>query len=284
VKRSRSNLQTPQHKTTRQPNTKHKPTFDLQRLREGIRPFRLHYFPRLRSTNDHAAAMRADGRLYAPAAVLTANQTAGRGRGQNRWFSNAGVLTVTFVMAIEEHLQPHQLPLVAGLAVRSAAEALLRVTPAGPHLPPVQLKWPNDVVCDGRKIAGLLCERVRKCDLIGVGLNVNLDPADAPAPLADQLSSLAAIAGADMDMTDVLIALAGAIRRTASRRNQTTFAEFLQDYDRHHVLLGRRVTVAVSHDQPAIVGRCEGLDHAGRLLVRDRQTLHRIISGHVTQW
>ena len=82
--------------------------FDLSRLRTQIKPFRLHWFPRLRSTNDHAAALRKRGELFAPAMVLTGCQLAGRGRGSHTWWSGPGCLTVTFVIPIEEHLAPHQ--------------------------------------------------------------------------------------------------------------------------------------------------------------------------------
>src|SRR5947207_10623919 len=62
-------------------------SFDLSRLRREIKPFKLHWFPRLRSTNDHAAALRERGELYAPAVVVSGHQMAGRGRGGNsRWW------------------------------------------------------------------------------------------------------------------------------------------------------------------------------------------------------
>lgn len=268
------NNKTTKHKTTKQP------IFDLARLRAGVRPFRVHFYPRLRSTNDHAAVLRGRGALFAPAIVLTSHQTAGRGRGGNRWFSDGGCLTVTFAMPIEEHLQPHQLPLVAGLAVRSLSDALLR-SPVPARPPEVQLKWPNDVYANDRKLAGMLCERVHKCDLIGIGLNVNLSASAAPPPLCDTLTSLADLAGQPFDMTEVLIALAGELRRMLLRRSETTFAHFLREYDQHHLLVGRNVTISGHNGQPAIIGRCEGLDHAGRLLVRDRTTVHRILAGHV---
>ena len=92
--------------------------FNLRELRERVRPFRLHWFARLRSTNDHAAAMRKGGMLFAPAIVLTSSQTAGRGRGKNTWWSGAGCVAATFVLPEVEHFQPHQLPLIAGLAAR----------------------------------------------------------------------------------------------------------------------------------------------------------------------
>src|SRR3954466_4881865 len=95
--------------------------YSLDRLRAGLKPFRLHFFPTLRSTNDHAAALRKRGDLFAPAVVVTPRQTAGRGRGTNTWFSAAGSLTVTFVLRATEALAAHHLPLAAGLAARNAA-------------------------------------------------------------------------------------------------------------------------------------------------------------------
>jgi len=100
-------------------------SFHLDRLRREIKPLRLHWFPRLRSTNDHAAELRRRGELFAPAMVLTGCQLAGRGRGSNTWWSRAGVLTVTFVFPIDAHVAPHQLPLLAGLAIRNAAASLV---------------------------------------------------------------------------------------------------------------------------------------------------------------
>src|SRR5437764_6952544 len=151
-------------------------SYQLDRLRAGLRPFRLHWFPALRSTSDHAAAMRRRGGLFAPALVLAGRQTAGRGRGDHIWWSGPGCITVTFVLPVDERVAPHQLPLAAGLAVRNAAADL-----AGTDA--VKLKWPNDVLYGGRTAAGLLCERVRGADLVGLGLNVNVDPATGPPAL-----------------------------------------------------------------------------------------------------
>src|SRR5947209_3185186 len=64
------------------------PTFSLPRLRESLKPFRLHFYPRLHSTNDHAAKLRKKNQLFAPAIILTAHQIAGRGRGSNTWWSD----------------------------------------------------------------------------------------------------------------------------------------------------------------------------------------------------
>jgi BirA family biotin operon repressor/biotin-[acetyl-CoA-carboxylase] ligase len=250
-------------------------TFDLDRLRAALKPFRLHWLPRLRSTNDHAAEMRRRGELFAPAVVLTGHQTAGRGRGAHVWWSGPGCLTVTFVLPEDEQVAPHQLPLIAGLAVRNAAAEL-----AGDD--GIQLKWPNDLLYAGRKLAGLLCERVQKADLVGLGLNVNLNPATAPEPLRDRVTSLSAIAGRDLDLTTALSTVARHLHRDWSRRGGGAFAALLREYDAHHALVGRKVSVTTGAEgDPAISGRCEGLDDMGRLILRSGGKTHHVISGHV---
>ena len=250
-------------------------SFNLSELRARIKPFRLHWFPRLRSTNDHAALLRKRGELFAPAMVLTGHQLAGRGRGAHTWWSGPGCVTVTFVLPIEEHLAPHQVPLLAGLAVRNAAAEITGDAR-------VALKWPNDVLFDGRKLAGLLCERVHKADLVGLGLNVNVNPRKAPAALRERITSLSAIAGRSLEMTAALITVARHLNVTLLHREERLFTESLRAYDEHHALVGRRVTVIDNGDSARATGRCEGLDSVGRLLLRDRnRTLHRVVAGQV---
>ena len=232
------------------------------------------WYPRLRSTSTHAAALRRRGELFAPAAVLTGHQMAGRGRGSNSWWSGPGSLTVTFVLPADESLAAHHVPLLAGLAVRAAAVELTGV--AG-----VQLKWPNDVLHGGRKVAGLLCERVDGADLIGVGVNVCCDGRQIPPGLRERVTGLSDVAGRTVDLTDAAVAVGRHLYRTVAHRDDGTFAAAVVEYDRHHALVGRRVTVTGSPGEPAVTGRCEGLDDVGRLLLRDGRVVHRVIAGHV---
>ncbi len=265
------------------PNAPRPSSFDLARLRAGLHPFRLHYFPTLRSTNDHAGVLRKRGDLFAPAVVLTSAQTAGRGRGTNTWFSTPGSLTVTFVLRAGDALAPHHVPLAAGLAVRTAAAQLAENDS-------VQLKWPNDLVHAPagqpafRKLAGLLCERQDNVDMIGIGLNVNASRQSAiPKPLRDKVTCLQQMTTPPRphDLTDVLIALAAQLHATLVRTAaDTPFPALLREYDRHHALVGRRITVHATAEPP-VTGRCEGLDDTGRLLVRAGSHLHRVIAGRI---
>jgi BirA family biotin operon repressor/biotin-[acetyl-CoA-carboxylase] ligase len=265
-------------------------SFDLARLRAGVKPFRLHFFTTLRSTNDHAAVLRRRGDLYAPAVVLAARQTAGRGRGTNTWFSAAGSVTVTFVLPGDAVLPPHHVPLAAGLAVRNAAAELAANDD-------IQLKWPNDLVIADkggaplrgkhaplRKLAGLLCERIDHVDLIGIGLNVNPPGATIPREIRDRVTFLRQLRRTNVDhpfdLTDVVIALARHLHATLVRGQETPFPALLREYDRHHALVGRTVTVRAANE-PVISGVCQGLDDTGRLLLRSGKTIHRVIAGHV---
>jgi BirA family biotin operon repressor/biotin-[acetyl-CoA-carboxylase] ligase len=186
-------------------------------------------------------------------------------------------LTATFVIPVHEQLSPHQIPLIAGLAVRNAV-AELTASEA------IALKWPNDILFKGRKLAGLLCERIDKADLVGLGLNVNLDSARAPRDLRGNIASLAEVrGGAPLDMTHVLATVAAHLHRLWSRGGAgQPFGAVLKEYDAHHALIGRRVSVADNGARP-VSGRCEGLDEMGRLKLREPRggTLHRVVCGHV---
>jgi BirA family biotin operon repressor/biotin-[acetyl-CoA-carboxylase] ligase len=248
--------------------------YQLESLRNQIKPFRLHFFPRLRSTNDHAALLRKRGKLFAPAIVLTSHQLAGRGRGSNTWWSGDGTVTVTFILPVHEHRLPHQIPLIAGLAVRNAI-----ATHSG--IDDIQLKWPNDLLHHGRKLAGLLCERVDRVDLIGLGLNANVKLKDVPRALRQNVTSLLDISGVRFDITSLLSEIARALHQSLSHRDEPPFSQMLRDYDRHHALVGRKVTVANIPGEHALTGTCVGLDSMGRLLLRGKSGVTRVIAGQV---
>ena len=232
-------------------------TYELTRLRRELKPFKLHWFPTLGSTNAHAARMRREGRLLAPALVLTSRQTAGRGRGSNVWHSPRGVVTASFVLSAHDTLPPQHVPLVAGLAVRNAIEE------AG--IASVGIKWPNDLWHDDRKVAGLLCERFGSIDVIGLGLNANLDLRSLPKTLRATTASLHVLSGRAVDQTGLLVAIAGSLRRAFSD-SRTSLASLREDWEAHDVLRGRRVRV-VREDLPPLEGIASGIDPGGRLLV-----------------
>lgn len=247
---------------------------DFPSLAEQAKPFRVLFFPRLGSTNDHAVQMRRERKLYAPAVIIAGEQTAGRGRGSNSWWSGEGSLTLTFCLPVDERLPPHHVPLLAGWAVREACIGLTKS-------PLIQVKWPNDLWWNELKLAGLLCERLDGVDLVGLGLNVNVLASDIPDSLRHRVTGLAAIAGRTLAMNDVLAGVAKSLDRWLLRRTEETFASMLGDFDSAHALHGRTIRVTEPGSAQPLLGVVQGLDADGRLLLHTGNGLVRVVAGHV---
>ncbi|MGF1635019.1 MAG: biotin--[acetyl-CoA-carboxylase] ligase [Phycisphaerae bacterium] len=251
------------------------PPFPVAHLKQALRPSRLHYFPRLSSTSDHAARMRREGRLLAPAVVLTARQTRGRGRDGRTWTSPPGALAVTFAFPAEEARQPFQLALLAGLAVHRACRGVL--------LPnaDLSLKWPNDVLLAGRKLAGVLCERQLGLDLVGIGINCSVKPADLPQTPAGPAASLleAATAEADCEPWRVLIAVHDSLSAALAAAAEGRWGDILTEWGKFHILEGRRVSVV--RDGHSVVGVVRGLDATGRLVLATDKGREAVSAGSV---
>lgn len=245
-------------------------SYRVEALRAAIKPCRLHYFASLGSTNTHAARMRREGRLVAPSVLVTSRQTAGRGRGQNTWHAPRGVMTATIILPAHDTLPPQHVPLVAGLALAEAVETL--------GASRVGVKWPNDLLHDDLKLAGLLCERLDGIDLVGIGVNVNVMPRDLPASVRGRSTSIRALLGRPVSVTDALTAVVQHVHKRL-RDPRLTFASVRREYEGRHVLTGRLITV---RDGSVIrSGSCEGTDSGGRLLLRIASGTERIIAGSI---
>lgn len=246
-------------------------TYELARLRSELEPFKLHWYPTLGSTNVHALKLRRQGELLAPALILTGRQTAGRGRGSNVWHSPPGVITASFVLRAHDTLPPQHVPLIAGLAVRDAVERF--------GIPGVGIKWPNDLWFADRKVAGLLCERSGPIDVVGVGLNTNLDVGKLPRAVAPTTTSLRQIAGRPIDATALVAAIAHALRRTFGD-SRTSLAAVQEEWRRHDVLFGRRIRIT-RDGEPELTGQAAGIDGGGRLRLKTKSGIETIINGTV---
>lgn len=179
--------------------------------------------PTLPSTNDHALGLAARESLATPHLVVAEQQTAGRGRGANRWWSSQGALTYSLVLSTQADRcavrplssnastpspRPDQWARVALTAGLSLCEALGGLVP---HLD-FGLKWPNDVMLGGKKLAGILVEippaapPAPRRIVLGMGINVNNSLADAPAELQASAATLRDATGLEFDATQVLLA------------------------------------------------------------------------------
>ena len=154
--------------------------------------WRIHHKAETASTN-------LDARGGSHGDVFTADfQTAGRGRLDHKWLSPPKTNLMMSVVLSVAGLPPEQvatLPLVAGLAV---VKAIQRLSADGQDVrrktEDVKLKWPNDVLVDGRKLAGILCERSGDTVIVGIGVNVGQTEFDKE--IAERATSLRIVCGA----------------------------------------------------------------------------------------
>ena len=223
--------------------------------------WRIHHRPITESTN-------LDARTGVPGDVFTADeQTAGRGRLDHKWLSAPGENLMCSIVLDVAGLDPaavSTLPLVVGLAV---LQSLSSLSPFAFHPSPFTLKWPNDVLIDGRKVAGILCERHGDCVIAGVGINVN-QRVFAPE-IADRATSLALArkdAGARIEIACVLRGLRGGLERFYDVWRSEGFAALWPCFAAVDHLKGRMVRVyAVDGDAEPIAGLCGGIRSDGTL-------------------
>src|SRR5690606_28847826 len=149
----------------------------------------------LPSTNDRALQLAADLNTPVPHLVLADQQTRGRGRGQNTWWSNAGSLTFSLLMELDAGRLPMsrwpEVSLTVGSSICSALSGLLPGEELG-------LKWPNDVYLRGAKLAGVLVEippRIAGRVVVGVGLNVANSVRHAPLDVQRRAIALCDVGG-----------------------------------------------------------------------------------------
>jgi BirA family biotin operon repressor/biotin-[acetyl-CoA-carboxylase] ligase len=235
------------------------------------------YLPETPSTNDVARRLAQEG---APegSVVVTDHQTAGRGRLARRWEAPPGcclLLSLLFRPPLAAH-QVQRLTMACGLAVAEAIEATTGLA--------VGLKWPNDVLIGGAKVAGILTElelqgsRVAAA-VVGIGLNVNLDPEALPGGLLVPATSLSKALGRQVARRPLLLALLQALeaRYLALCGGRSPHDEWAGRL----VTLGRRVTV--SGPGRKVAGVAEGVNADGALLVRlDDGRLETVVAGDVT--
>jgi len=232
------------------------------------------YYPVTSSTMDVARQAAADGAAEGTI-VIADEQTAGRGRLGRKWLSppeSSVLLSIILYPKLEE------LPRLTMAACLAVARSIERVTGLKPTI-----KWPNDVLIQGKKVSGVLIESDVQGDrvnyaIVGLALNVNLDPSSIPE-IAETATSLKEALGHEVSRLEVLRALLGEFEDlySALRRGEPIEREWRRRLE----TLGREVTVRSG--QEVREGYAESVDEDGNLLLRLRDgSLVTIAAGDVT--
>jgi BirA family biotin operon repressor/biotin-[acetyl-CoA-carboxylase] ligase len=135
------------------------------------------------------------------AVAVADEQTAGRGRLGRRWLAPAGTSLLCSIQ-LRPQASPERLPELTGIAARACAEAIAAVTGLEPAL-----KFPNDLLVDGRKVAGILAEAREGRVVLGVGINVNVPESDLPTEVDRPATSLLVETGGEVDRAELLVEL-----------------------------------------------------------------------------
>jgi len=229
------------------------------------------------STNADLIARAAGGADIDGSVLLAEHQNAGRGRHGRHW-SAPPRAQVALSVGVSGSSVPRSgwgwLPLAAGVAVADALGALSGVQ--------VGLKWPNDVLANGGKLAGILAEVAAPASAIvlGLGLNVTLTAEEAPDPVATSML-LQGSSTTDRNALARRMLRELALRIDAWRTAGGADAAVMADYQRYSVTLGSRVRASMPGDRE-VVGIARAVDETGRLCIDTGGETVAISAGDIT--
>ncbi len=230
--------------------------------------FRVTHHKTIGSTNDEARRLAAEG---APHGIVihADEQTSGRGRLSHTWFSPPGNLYLSILLRSgQPPARAAELSFVTALAVADTVDALL------PRQARATLKWPNDVLVGGAKIAGILLEHADDATIIGIGLNV----LQAPSNIAYKATTIVASGGiASVDgARDILL---DRLARHIDAWSRDGFAPVREQWLRRSYPIGAAIRANVGGQ--SIAGVFAGLDADGALLLDTSAGRQRIVAGEV---
>lgn len=236
------------------------------------------YCPVIDSTNNKAKRMAEEGASHGTL-VIADEQTGGRGRRGRSWKTPPGS-AIAMTLILRPPLPPERasmITLVMGMAVASACRELLGI--------PESIKWPNDVVIDGKKICGILTEMSAEMDdihylVIGVGINVNIE--EFPEEIRGVATSLSLKAGHSVNRASVICGCMKYFERYYETFLETGDLSGLKDaYNRMLVNMDTEVRVLEPGNEYCGISR--GINEKGELLVeREDHTVEAVYAGEVS--
>ena len=219
-----------------------------------------HFLPETDSTNAEIIRHLSNHPAEEGLVVLADCQTGGKGRSGRVWHSAPGT-GIYLSMLIQPTLFPEQLPIVtlmAGLATAIAVNEFI------PH--PAQLKWPNDLLLNNKKIAGVLCEyHATKVPAVIIGIGINVNHTQFPADIKDIATSLKLESGLETNRTTLIKQLVTQLDFQYSELKNNKVQALIDNWTRHSDLFGK--SISISKGEQSITGKAIRLDPQGRLVI-----------------
>jgi BirA family biotin operon repressor/biotin-[acetyl-CoA-carboxylase] ligase len=235
--------------------------------------------PETTSTNADAFHLAEAGAEEGTTVIADA-QIGGKGRRGRVWSSPSGVNLYCSVV-LRPAIMPHEAPQLTFLSAVAVARAIAQATALEP-----EIKWPNDVLISGRKVAGLLNEMSAETDrvnfvILGIGVNLNMTPAQFPAEVRTPATSLLLEQGLPVNRAQFAARMLGELDRLYTDFLHHGFGPVRDEWQQRCNANGREVVVSEAGVE-TVRGLFHGIDGDGALLLRFPDgTLERILSGDV---
>jgi BirA family biotin operon repressor/biotin-[acetyl-CoA-carboxylase] ligase len=235
--------------------------------------------PQTTSTNDEASRAALEGHPEG-LVIFAESQSAGRGRMGRRWSSPAG-RGLWFSVLLRPSLAPSECTQLTA----ASANALVRAIQSTTGITP-EIKWPNDLLIKGKKIAGILTEMSAELEhvrsvILGIGIDATQSASEFPADLRNIATSLKLATGKTVSRADLAEAVLRELDREYARILAGQFAAVAEEWGSRCSTLGKQVTIDMGARR--VRGRAEALDENGALLLRtEHGRIERIIGGEVT--
>ncbi|MBR1647342.1 MAG: biotin--[Selenomonadaceae bacterium] len=239
----------------------------------------MHYEPSVDSTNRVAKALAYHG-AQDGTIVVAEEQTGGKGRLDRKYFSPRGK-GIWFSVILRPNFLPKEASKITLMAAVAVAEAMTRF-----NLKP-EIKWPNDILFDGRKLVGILTEMTGEMGkiyyiVVGVGINVNINREDFPEEIRDIAASLSEMNGEEISRVKIFRAVLEELDKLYREVNANGFGEVFKLWRKYNVTLDKNIRVISVIDGNDFTGKAVDLNEDGALVVETPDGLRTVYAGDVS--
>jgi BirA family biotin operon repressor/biotin-[acetyl-CoA-carboxylase] ligase len=240
----------------------------------------VYYFPELKSTNIMAkekALHRAEG-INEGTLIIAERQSAGKGRLGREWFSPAGGIWLSIILYPQ--LPPSYISRITLMTAVVVVRAIKMCTQIDP-----QIKWPNDILINEKKVCGILTEMSAELDIInwvvvGIGINVNIEHQEFPEDIQENTISLKEVSGKEILRVKMVQIFLQEFEKYYESLKRKEFSSILKEWKLYSHTLGRKIRVDMG--ERIVTGEAVNINEEGALILKKEDgELVEIISGTI---
>ena len=241
---------------------------------------KIFYFSELASTNIMAKekALHIEERIAEGTLIITERQSAGKGRLGREWFSPAGGIWLSIILYPQ--LSPSYISRITLMTAVAAVKAIEICTQIEP-----QIKWPNDILINEKKVCGILTEMSAELDIInwvvvGIGVNVNIDHQRFPEDIQANTISLKEVSGEEVLRVKLAQTFLQEFEKYYEKLKRKEFSSILKEWKLYSHTLGKKIRVDMG--ERIITGEAIDINEEGALILKKEDgELIKIISGTI---